>query len=169
MVLPTLISAAVTPTVSAARRRRGIAGPAARAAAMPASSERRCVILVVLPCLRAVRAWSDRASGSAGRDAHRRLAGRQSIRRGEHARPWGAGLTRHASAPPSLSCGPAACPRRDQPPTVLHALSPGRLLGARPDDPARHAGVAAHRRKGSGSRRSAPGTRFVHQRRFTAL
>lgn len=31
-------------------------------------------------------------------------------------------MTHHTPAPLSLFCGPAAYPRRDQPPTVLHAL-----------------------------------------------
>src|SRR3954471_21599572 len=40
---------------------------------------------------------------------------------------------------------------------------PGRLFGAQPDDPARHAGVAAHRLTDGDSRRPTAFSRFVHQ------
>ena len=47
--------------------------------------------------------------------------------------------------------------------------SPGRLLGAQPDDPARHAGVAAYRLKGGDSCRPTSISRFVHQSPEAAL
>src|SRR3954466_7534604 len=42
---------------------------------------------------------------------------------------------------------------------------PGRLRGAQPDDPARHAGVAARLLKAPSSDRSVPTTRIAHQSR----
>src|SRR4051812_40774593 len=47
--------------------------------------------------------------------------------------------------------------------------SPGRLLGAQPDDPARYAAVAAHRLKARPTDRSVPTTRIAHQSRVGTL
>src|SRR3712207_8896225 len=45
----------------------------------------------------------------------------------------------------------------------------GRLLGAQPDDPARHADVAAYRLKGGDNCRPTSISRFAHQSRSEAL